>query len=249
MPIQGRLFPLEIVSLAPTPPRTARLRHEGEGADGQYYFIKTVADGQCVPANELLCSSLANDIGLAVPFFTVVTMPDGSEAFGSRREAGIVDVATWVAALLAAPPFPAGVVWQFASWFGFDLFVDNIDRHFNNFLYREHQGVFSLFGFDFSEALLNPPWPPSQDMRDPCNTLQGRRALAARGLGLDRDKAIEMLNRLAALNDDWMDVSLPAVPASWLDAAERTELARWWREDRQDRLTYIKQEVANGRYP
>ena len=176
-------------------------------------------------------------------------MPDGSEAFGSRREPGIPDAVNWVKALLAAPPYPAGLVWQFASWFGFDLFVDNIDRHINNFLYREHQGVISLFGFDFSEALLNPPWPPSQDLREPCRTVEVRRVLAAHGLGLDRNKAILMLDRLAALDDEWMDVSLPAVPAPWLDAGERDSLSRWWRGGRLARLAHIKQEVANGRYP
>lgn len=248
MPIQRRLFPLHIVAVSPVAAGTARLKVEGEGDDGHPYFIKRVADGPYVPANELICSALASDVGLVVPDFAVGILNDDQEAFCSRCEGGLQSAQEWMTKILTAPPLPAGVISALSRWFAFDLFTNNPDRHFNNFLYREDRGISSLFGFDFSEALFAEPWPPAANLNPGCNTLKVRRLLAGKGVPLDHDQAVLVLDRIDGLDVDWVQESMPALPDNWLPVVERNALDDWWRNDRHARVDYIKQEIGNGRY-
>jgi len=245
--LQARLWPLRFLEVYPHNGGTARLRMRGIADDGMPYFMKR-ADPPGVPATELLCSGLANAIGLAVPYFHIGLLPeDDEEVFASRQEAGLADSLTWFQNLVAHP-CPANVARQLSAWFAFDLFINNPDRHVNNFLCRDVADVQTVHGFDFSEALLQEPWPPSPALRPACNTLRTRQVLAMNGVPLDRNVALEHLERLDAVPADWMGNAVTEVPAAWMDDATRAELARWWREDRAPRLESIKQDIRNGAY-
>lgn len=245
--LQARLWPLRFLEVFPHNVGTARLRLRGIADDGMPYFMKR-ADPPGVPATELLCSGLANAIGLAVPYFHIGLMPvDDEEVFASRQESGLEDSRLWFQNLLSNP-CPPNVARQLSAWFAYDLFINNTDRHINNFLCRDVGGVLTLHGFDFSEALLQEPWPPSPVVRPGCNTLQTRAVLAANGVPLDRNVALEHLDRLGVAPADWMRNAVAEVPTPWLDAPARLELDRWWREDRASRLDTIKQDINDGAY-
>lgn len=260
--LQGRLWPLRIVDVYPHNAGTARLRLRGVGDDGMPYFIKA-ADPGSVPANELLGSALASAVGLAVPTFAIALMPvdrdqpEGAEpaeeqqaedqVFASRQEAGLADSQAWFDNLVQNH-CPPNVARQLAGWFAFDLFINNPDRHIYNYLCRDVDGVLTVHGFDFSEALLEQDWPPSQRMSPGCHTIRNRTALTQLGIPFEPAQAIEVLDRIAAMPDSWMSDALAEVPTAWLTDDQRTSLDSWWREERAARVELIKQDISDGAY-
>lgn len=245
--LQQRLWPLRIIDVEPINTGTARLRLRGLGDDGMPYFLKAVSDAPLVPASELLCSGLATAVGLAVPYFNVALMPETDEqVFASRQEGGVEDSARWFTTVLGGQ-CPANVARQLSGWFAFDLFVNNPDRHINNFLCREVGGVHTIHGFDFSEAFLQEGWPPSPRLRPECNTIVVRRQVSQYA-PLERDHAVQTLERLAALPETWMQEALGEVPGPWIDADHRADVVDWWRGERLPRLNAFTEEIQDGAY-
>ena len=246
--LQERLWPLRIVEVEPYNVNTLRLRMRGIGDDGMPYFLKSATPSPAVPASELLCSSLATAVGLVVPNFNVALMPGtGEEVFASRQENGIDDSLQWFESLVAGS-LPENVQRQLSMWFAFDLFVNNPDRHINNFLCRNVGGLRTVHGFDFSEAFIQAGWPPSLVMRRDSNTILFRRALQGYMCQINKSAAIDVLARLRSLPVDWMAEAIRRVPLSWMDDALRASVDAWWREERQQRAFAIEEAIQNDHY-
>lgn len=98
--------------------------------DGLDYCIKHDEGGIPIRANELICTHLARAVGIAVPTCTPVIDLDGKVLFGSQIYGDDIND--------NVGPFQRGIltteqmehIWK---TFAFDLFVNNDDRHVNNY--------------------------------------------------------------------------------------------------------------------
>lgn len=243
--MQLRAFPLRITGLEPIRKDCARCKFIGRGDDGQRYYIKRVSEGRNTPAAEYLCTEMAASVGLAVPPGYVALLDDEA-VFASQEAIPVADINDWLTRVLSdAIPLP-GLADDFSRWFAFDLFAHNPDRHIDNFIVP-HDGSNAppLIGIDFSEAWHVPGWP-MQARLGACHTLDLRRVFAARyPLQLPAFRGI--LDKLAALNDDWMKDTLARMPDAWMDATLRSHMGRWWTQHRLGRIDTLRREHANDR--
>jgi hypothetical protein len=245
--LQGRLWPVDIVRTEPAPYGSADCKVVGVGDDHLLYVLKRCADGALLPATELLCTKLAEAIGLPVPLGCIARLPTGEECFASREEGGVASQAEALAFfsdktnLLRFKAF-------FVGWFAFDLFVHNEDRHLGNFLVRASSLGHVMLGIDFSRAFLTRGWPLRPPPLGPCNTVRIKNTLRAQGVPYTSLESVSLLNRLLRVPDEWMALHVKEMPEYWLTDKLRRHLIRWWRGDRHLRLRLMRRNFANGRY-
>jgi hypothetical protein len=118
--------------------------------DGCDYVVKDGETGgsvQATPHSEWFCTQLATAIGIASAPCAILNMLDGTTAFGSRWEGGVLN------------PSIAGHWWEkvksgeiplddirgtLSRIYAFDNFVFNPDRHCGNFIVREQRDGFAV---------------------------------------------------------------------------------------------------------
>lgn len=181
-----------------------------------------------VPATEWLCSRLASACGLPVPPISVVeleTMP-GSTYFGSQWQGGSLEFLQAMGRI--SNPH------VFERTHAVDLFVYNTDRHRGNYLYLELAGDIVARVIDFSHSWMVMGWPlPSLPM-PACNTVKELPELLAQNTkGYQRPT--DIIDRIAALPDDWMCNVMDEMPQEWLAPYLRMALEEWWLEDARTR--------------
>lgn len=245
---QSRLYPLHIVRTEPAPFGTADCQLIGVGDDDLAYILKRQEDGPLLPASEYLASLMAQRVGLAVPPFHIAQMPDrASLCFASREEGGTIQAYAEFMRLAKTGEL-VRYARQLARWYAFDLFTHNVDRHVNNFLFRQSILGAAMLGIDFSRALLTQGWPhcsppPAAD----CNTRTEARKLH-RKAPYPTAAAIEVLHRLAAIPDEWITQAISDLPEPWLADTLRRSVSRWWCVHRTKRVRLLRSHLANGRY-
>ena len=183
---QSSLFALEITDKAPANNITAHLKMFVIADDGQEYAAKGIHDGNSehvpvpnpnqIPAAEWLCSNLAEICGLPIPNYKILLdKNNGDYYFGSRIELAcdktILDGASWLNRIKNASEQLKKQLWAIHA---FDLFIYNIDRHINNYLYViNRSNSFDIQAFDFSLSSLVLGWPKGVDLSvfpTNCNT-------------------------------------------------------------------------------
>lgn len=158
---QLELMMLPLPALAEFPPRehSADAIGEVEAADGHRYHVKGDQAGKAVCASEWLCTKIAEEVGIAGPPPALIKMLDGRLVFGSRRISGVSDQIT-TATFLTTPsqeniqPAVAGLRRIISNIYTFDLFMQNVDRHFGNYLSVEDSGSRRIYAMDYSRALF-----------------------------------------------------------------------------------------------
>ena len=174
-----------------------------------------------VPITEWLCSKLAAECGLPVPEVSVIELRSapGIPYFGSQWLGGARDFID-VMGRISNPSI-------FARTHAVDLFVHNTDRHRNNFLFLELAGDVVARVIDFSHSLYVMGWPlPSLPMSE-CNTTRELSALLAQDPAT-YVKPQAVVDRLGALDDQWLAAALAPVPPQWLDPTRTAALKAWW---------------------
>lgn len=236
---------MQIVRLEPPRARSADMKSIGIGDDGKLYALKRVSEHAMVPISEWICNKLARSIDLSSPEVVVAVMPDRIErCFASRFVDDVVDhnqnaYRIWMLAC------DGKLSQQLSEWFGFDLFVRNLDRHLNNYLLRLSPSL-ELIGIDYSRAFM-VHWPLRMPPLESCKTTLVQQSLQ-KVATCEKLAALTVVRRLGELPDSWIDECLADAPAEWLDDRLRLEVARWWRKKRRHRLKLIRNHIANGRY-
>lgn len=249
---QGRLFPLQITRTEPAPYGTADCTERGVGDDGMTYILKRATSASpLVPASEYLCTQLAGAIGLAVPPGAIAKMPTApgepiEHCFASREEGAVENAAKYLEHLCNTTSLQAHAH-VLNQWRAFDLFVQNVDRHCNNFMVRATSMGAALIGIDFSRALFTQQWPFAAPPFPASNSFTCYAALA-RFCRFPSDAALGTLARLAAVPDDWIEACVTPVPAEWMGVKMRRDVIRWWRRRRRKRLNLLRRHCASGRY-
>lgn len=212
-------------------PRTAAADFIGiDEASTHRWLCKGQGRHPMVPTTEWVCAHLAQACGLPVPPVAVVQADQfpGQDFFGSQWQGGSRSFAECLGRISNADVF--------ARTHAVDLFVHNTDRHRDNFLYLDLAGEIVARVIDFSHALLVMGWPMPPLPLPPCNTMTELPLLLAQDTrAYARPDGI--LERVAALPNEWMRDTLAPMPQQWLAREQRMALREWWiGRTRADRL-------------
>lgn len=249
---QGSLLRLRIRRTDAPIEQSADSRYTAFADDGQQYIIKPARgdENAYMAAEEWVCSSLANDVGIATPPFAILIDDTGAEVFGSRREGGIRNSRVPPMFTLQTA-FQAGTLEQpgnvLSKIYAFDLFVCNPDRHMGNYLIKElSHDKHSIMSIDYSRCRLLEC--PSEIGFQSGNTKYTLNWLTQENL-LEKTEILGVIDRISALQDNWMQQRISEMPSSWLDNNQSRVVDAWWRSDnsgRKRRIELIRQGVDNG---
>jgi hypothetical protein len=243
---QVSALPVRIIDLDPANLGTADAALFGMGDNGLDYCIKTVEKTPAVPAAELVCHALAEGCGIPVPQYDIVTLPDGSHAFGSVWDATAATKHDSIHILLGRL---AGkrIEQNVARIFVLDMFVHNIDRHFGNYLcIAGRTPGYTIKAYDFSRAFTAHAWPlPNLPMDQRTLTMLTIRQLRSRR-SVDMSAGEEVIAKIAALPFAWFKALVEAMPKTWMNASTRSKVTKWWASNRAERLQLIRDGMKNG---
>lgn len=128
--------------------------------------LQTNPEGPHVLAAELICYQLALRMGLPVPAFALVEVPDQLVAInpGAGLSVGLHFGSEFVRNAFPAPSLNilgrAKNLWVVPDIVGFDYWVYNSDRAYNsgNLLFAQNRDAFELLMIDFSHAFWGAIW-------------------------------------------------------------------------------------------
>jgi hypothetical protein len=242
---QGRLFRLGIVALQPA--NLGLHCHDiGTGEDSLKYYIKRCGCGRhLVPASEFIGTRLAAACGLVVPPCYVGVLSSGEHVFASRSLDGALSEAEFLGVLISPHP-PKSLAAHLSRWLAFDAFVGNPDRALRNLLLFQGSAGLGLAGIDFGECSFSRAWPPGPLSLEDA-TLQTR-DLFRDSLPLEVMPALDLLDRIALLPDDWMQNCLEELPSEWDEFNRFSSVQDWWVRNRKRRVDRIKQDFIDGKY-
>lgn len=244
VPNQQRvLFPIEIVETYPNDQNSADLTLIGKGRDGKHYAIKTIDDlNGFVPASEYFCYQLARLVLIPTPSFEPLQLQCGSIAFGSAWEGGVKSIKS-LSDLMNI--LTGNEVEDLEKFFGkvyaFDLFVNNDDRHFGNYIFRDSfKGKKIGLAFDFSRAwmVLGPFGFECMDVNS--NTMQCHEFIRKVNR-YDKQSALDLLDYIKSIPVSDIDNILMSMHESWMTQVDKTAVIQWWGSvDFNERITRIK---------
>ena len=246
---QDALFPIDIIETYPNDQNSMDMQCIGAGRDGRDYAIKTVLDGKgYVPATELFCYELAHCVFIPTPEYALVKMSDDSIAFGSVWNGGSSTITSDMEAMtFINSKNPDDRIFSMVSKiYGLDLFVNNIDRHFGNYLFADSYKRRIVLAFDFSRAWLEVDYkgvdatnPSPKNKTELCRNL-----LKMKGL-LKTDITIETLESIRKIDSSRIKAIFNKMPQKWLSSGFEAEFINWWGgKDFTQRVELLKIEAA-----
>lgn len=246
---QIAFFPRKALNEFPPKEKSADSLGEAEADDNFRYYIKGDAHGRRVRASEWISTHIAEEVGIAAPAATVIERQDNTTVFGSRRISGVADATTTVAYLTAASlsntaQNVVGLRPILSSIYALDMFLYNDDRHLNNYLSIDDNGVRRLYAFDFSRALFwSWPW---NGFPQGCNTRLWGNVLRQLH-GFDAAAAGATMDRLTALAPATVEGFINRMPTDWLPDDLRSQFIQWWSSTaREVRLNELRKGIADG---
>lgn len=227
---QPTLFPIEIVETYPSDQQSADLQSIGKGRDGRHYAIKTTSDNNgFVPASEFFCYQLARLVSIPTPPFENLKLACGSIAFGSVWEGGVTSVSTTMDVLnILSGKTPVQDLPIFLSKvYAFDLFVNNEDRHFGNYIFRDSFKSKIVLAFDFSRAWkeTNPFGFECLDKRS--NTTICNQYIRANKC-YDKDVAKALLEEISKIPTESVESILDLMHDTWMSKEDKDIIVNWW---------------------
>ncbi|PPC77950.1 hypothetical protein C4K68_07850 [Pokkaliibacter plantistimulans] len=261
MPDQQSFFPVDIVEYSPSDGSTVHLKRFATGSDGQEYAVKGMMDGENspvavvysnqIPTSEWFCTKLADKCNLPTAPCKILRDPEtGEYFFGSRLEHAIkkgqLDVINFLNLLKGSNLHFRR---QLVAIYAFDLFIHNIDRHVNNYLYVNGTVGTSLIAFDFSLSCFVMGWPLDIDEQSP-PTNKTRLVwdqIIKKNITFTDDCYLTARNVLQCLENipaDFIESILEEIPVTWKDPALHECLVNWWKSDeRIEMLEQIRTEI------
>lgn len=260
---QSSLFALEITDKAPANTITAHLKMFVIADDGQEYAAKGIHDGynehvsvpnpNQIPAAEWLCSNLAEICGLPIPNYKILLdKNNGNYYFGSRIELAcdktILNGLSWLNRIKNASEQFKKQLWAIHA---FDLFIYNIDRHINNYLYVVNRSnSFDIQAFDFSLSSLVLGWPKGVDLSafPNCNTSNSWSYIKKiTGIKDEYTKsALKILDKLKLIDVSKIDDIFSKMPSQWVNEELKINLIDWWQSPaRLSKIDLVIEEIKN----
>ena len=223
------LLPLRIDTTMPPPGSSADLKNLVRTIDGHIYALKTTEDHPDLPASEFLCYRLAAACNLAVPFSSLIELPEspGVYGFGSRFEGGVQDPRQLSGSeqLQMFKDNKAAV----SAILALDHFVGNDDRHRGNFIWRKnYKGEWVPLAIDYSRAFLVRGFPRDTFPLSPKSNTRTTLEMMKRTDMWDGPYAVFALGLLQSVTSENIAHWLDEMPLTWLDLPQRRELMSWW---------------------
>ena len=245
------MFPVKAVNEYPLSRQTADALGEVEAEDGLFYHVKGDRPGHFICASEWICTNVAEEVGIGAPPRALIEMLDGRLVFGSRRISGVADEAT-TTLFLTTPshegtqPASTGLRRLLSRIYAFDLFINNVDRHFGNYLSVEEFSVRRLYAMDNSRALFFG-WP-IDGFPQPHEHTRVRGLYLRQLHGFDEAAALSVIEKLRRLAPTVIEGFIKRMPPSWLPPELRRELMDWWSNGgRIGRLIELDAGLRDGR--
>lgn len=245
------LFPVEVEWVGPANLGTADCKKVCKGKDGCEYAVKDASEHPLIPHSEWFCTRLGEMVGIAAPPGVILRMPDGTFAFGSRWEGGVIKPGTKWNDFVSGNANIAEIAPILSRILAFDLFVNNRDRHARNFLFRQQPSGFALLAFDYSRSWITNGIPvPDLPMSEKENTITFYRQISnLAGPILIKNECYEILESIARISAKDVENIVRQHPPEWLSEAEFDALHFWWLSTgRVARLEGIKKGIDDGSY-
>lgn len=249
VPYQRTALPVPVMETYPAATGTLNLERIGRGGNGKDYAIKTRGDHNSngyIPATEWFCYELAQHLLIPTPGYDILVMPDGERVFGSVWEGGVMpmaDTANLLGVLRGAIHVPHLIPFL-SKVYALDLFINNMDRHFGNYLLRNGYQGHVMLAYDFSQAwyAVGEPWGSvAQDAR--CNTQGCHTAIIQTG-NFDAGIAAMTLDEIAAISAGRIESILSQMPEEWMEPGDHQDIASWWQSGaRIDRINRLKRDM------
>lgn len=241
---QKTLMPLDVITTYTSDQNSADLKFIVEARDGKHYAVKTLQDGNGkVPASELFCYELAYRVIIATPPYSLISLPNGDLAFGSAWEGGVVNgrkdinYQAFIHGVLDGSIQVSRLDTFFSRLYAFDLFVNNLDRHWGNYLWRQSYGDSIIaMAFDFSRACFEIGHEGFEAANPGSNTQIVFKMLNVKKR-YSRDEAVACLEAIRAITTQEISAILDNFPAAWMSKQDRKAYLEWW--DSQARHTRI----------
>lgn len=229
---QPALFPIEIIETYPANEGSADLNTIGRGRNSKHYAIKTIHDGNgYVPASEFFCYELARVLSIPTPDFDYLSLNEGKEiAFGSVWEGGVRGIKNDndILAILKGEINVQDLNSFFGKVFAFDLFVNNEDRHFGNYIFRDSFNNSRVaLAFDFSRAWKVTGPYEYHCLDASCKTMMCNGLMQKFGQ-YDQAAAIEKMEEIRAVSKETIESILDGMHESWMPKEDKDVLLDWW---------------------
>jgi hypothetical protein len=247
---QPELFPLRT---------TVEFRNAVNGADvwgkvvaedGKSYVVKETKGGASVPASEWVGTLLAEALNVTCARPIVIHLQGGELVFGSLEIVGAANMAetsrllTSITLPPSGTPLP-GLQAALSEIYVLDMFLNNIDRHDQNFMSVRNGSSAKLYAIDFARCLF---WHNSFDSfpAENQNTVVRGREFRRRH-GFDARAADRMIERIASMGVDHVRGILSQMPHPWLPDERRAAFVQWWDgQGRERKLDTLRKGLEDG---
>ena len=257
--VEDNLFSDHVVAMraqwcAPVDLGTADCGKICRGEDGCDYVIKEMSAHPAVPHSEWFCSQLGEKIGIAAPPHKVIDMRDGTMAFGSRWQGGVLSPdpekeTPWYVKVKAGEIALADASKTLSRIYALDQFVHNVDRHCTNFLIHPQFNGHAILALDYSRAWVRFGFPLALPPLPDCNTVNAQRWLT-NYWGEKYVNPAAVRDTCDAISRISVDVIIRIIqehPENWLPETTRSAIIAWWGSDDMSlRLNMIAEGVENG---
>lgn len=240
--------PLKVKQTYPSNQGSSDLKLIVKAINKKDYAVKEVTDGNgFIPATELFCYELAKELNIPTPNYQIIEMPNGTFAFGSEWEGGIVKPITQnvIADILLGKRTITDFKVFVSELYALDIFVNNVDRHFGNYIFRDsYSGILSL-AFDFSRAwyAINETNPFGYDSFDQKANTNYCKTQLNNYSQFDSIITKNTLDKISNINLNKLKNILDKIPDLWLDKYKREYLISWWNSDIINRVSFLKGKV------
>lgn len=213
--MQHEIFPVQLSDYEPDEP-SAHLSKIGYDNIGRKYAVKRLEDGNWIPISEWIGYNLSRKLDIATPEFRVVYEND-TPHFGSVWEVGKVFTKKTLTTAELIEKL-SGIYQQSFDIVLLDEIIDNPDRHFGNFIFREVTPF--VMSFDFScLQLLHSACGIHQGLckNMTSNTKKFLRVLAIREKESVSD--VSFSKKIIKVTDKDIEKILSSAPSEWLDSS------------------------------
>lgn len=232
--IQQNLVKLNVKTVYPQKTGTIHAGGFCSCDDGlDYAFKKAEGAAVFVPATEWLCGHLSNTCRIHTPPMEILQGLDGRMWFGSRIEGGTLDADQCVMELAAGDMDKRilNLKERLSAIYAIDLFVNNVDRHLKNYLFRSSLNGAVILAFDYSLAwLAHGPELRGYPTGATSKTAQ-LRAFLDTLYGFDLPSAKKVINDIQGLPADWIDGPVASMPVEWKQGVDVAAAVAWWKSD------------------